>query len=112
MLFYVSGEGNSDIGVDSSHPGPLMDALQRLAASVSDEEFLFEIISRHELSDKAKRNQSNRKSMLIRGKKREFSGTIEAQRVAQALATKAQETDNSGAVLFRDCDYPSHVNGE
>lgn len=113
MFFYVSGEGSSDVGVDSEHPGPLMDALRTLAETVSDEEFSFEIVSRLKLSNKVKSMSKNCKAMLYRGEKRKDPGTIEKQREALTLAIIARDTENdAGAVLFRDCDYPNKENGE
>ena len=46
MFFYVSGEGNSDLGVDTTQPGPLMYALISLAETESEELFSYEIVSR------------------------------------------------------------------
>jgi len=112
MFFYVSGEGHSDVGVDTEHPGLLIDALRTLAESVSDEEFNYEIVPRLNLVKMAKCMPLNRKAMLYRGKKREDAGTFVVQKEAMALAKKAQEDENAGAVFFHDCDYPNNVNGE
>ena len=113
MIFYVSGEGKTDIGVDDTHPGPLLEALKCLAISASDEDVSFKIISRHELADRAKCMTTNRKAMFSRGRKLKYPGVILVRRYAHALASKVKDIgEEAGAVLFHDCDYANAVDGD
>ena len=49
MLFIVMGEGNSDIGLLTQKPGPLVYALEALAREVSEDRFEFRIVNQKDL---------------------------------------------------------------
>jgi len=102
MYFLISGEGNSDLGFETDHPGYFVAVLQTLSAAITNDEFSYEIIPRTRLSDYIK---SNKKLFLSRGLKNDDPKTAFCKHAAYALAEQASVMENTGAVLFHDCDY-------
>lgn len=98
MFFLITGEGNSDVGYQTSSPGPLINALEVLSAEVSDETFSYEIINRSTLAESARISATSKKQILSRGSKRKKAGLAYVSRQAQAIAEKAQKSTNTGAV--------------
>lgn len=105
MFFLITGEGNSDVGRESTSPGPLICALRTLAKTVTEEEFSYEIVSRTNLAKITESIPKNKKSMQLRGNRKKHAGLLVISRKAQALATAAQQKGDSGAIFFHDCDY-------
>lgn len=106
MFFLLLGEGGSDLGKSIDAPGPLLEPVQRIVKQMTDESFDYDYVEKAELSDYAPvKKSSRRRSMLLRGNKRKYSGLVSVWRTAEALGVKAKSLGECGAIYFSDCDY-------
>lgn len=105
MYFIISGEGNSDIGKSTEHPGPLVVCLEKLTDFLVDDIFSYDIISESDLTTRAKDIAAERKRMLLPGYKHKNRHLLHIRRLAHALGSMASHEEDTGALLFRDCDF-------